>query len=165
MVQPHKALYLQASILSPSANIRHRRYPPTSYHRTSDKQMPGPPEKLVQFAGHKYLNLETYRRNGEAVRTPVWFAEDVGVLYIYSLAEAGKIKRIRRNPRVRIAPCTMRGEVRGDWVDAAARLLDGEAAARGDELLDRKYGWQRKLGNWMRRIFPKERVVVAINLD
>jgi hypothetical protein len=50
-------------------------------------------------------------------------------------------------------------------VDATARILAGEAAARGDELLDQKYGWQRKLGNWLRRIFPKQRVVVAIDVD
>ncbi|MGH9576036.1 MAG: PPOX class F420-dependent oxidoreductase [Terriglobales bacterium] len=92
---------------------------------------------LSQFAGRKYLNLETYRRNGEAVRTPVWFAEDAGVLYIYSLADAGKIKRLRHNPRVRVVPCSFRGDVRGAWVDATARLLDGEAAGRGDQLLDR----------------------------
>ena len=131
----------------------------------SQLSMNAAPEKLAQFAGHKYLNLETYRRTGEAVRTPVWFAEDAGVLYIYSLADAGKIKRLRRNPRVRIVPCSFRGDARGVWMDASARILDGEAAARGDELLDRKYGWQRKLGNWMRRVFPKERIVVAIDAD
>ena len=127
--------------------------------------MPATPEKLAPFAGHKYLNLETYRRNGEAVRTPVWFAEDAGLLYIYSLAHAGKIKRIRRNPRVRIVPCSWGGEVQGAWADATARILDGDAAAHGDQLLDRKYGWQRKLGNLLRRIFPKQRVVVAIELE
>lgn len=127
--------------------------------------MPATPEKLAQFAGQKYLNLETYRRNSEAVRTPVWFAEDGGVLYIYSLADAGKIKRIRRNLRVRIAPCSLGGDVRGAWVDATARLLADAEAARGNELLNRKYGWQRALGNLWRRIVPRERVVLALDLD
>ncbi len=127
--------------------------------------MPITSEKLVQFAGHKYLNLETYRRSGEPVRTPVWFAEEGGVLYIYSLAEAGKIKRLRRNPRARIAPCNFRGDLLGPWVEASTRLVEGAEAARSRQLLDRKYGWQRKLGNWMRRLFPKQRVVVAIDLE
>ena len=127
--------------------------------------MPAVPDKLAQFAGHKYLTLETYRRNGQAVRTPVWFAEDAGVFYIYSLADAGKIKRMRRNPRVRVVPCSFRGAALGTWVNATARVLDRDDAARGDELLDRKYGWQRKLGNLWRRIVPKERAVVAIELE
>lgn len=117
---------------------------------------------LSQFTGHKYLNLESYRRDGSAVLTPVWFAEDKGVFYIYSLADAGKIKRIRRNPQVRIAPCSFRGDLQGAWVEGKARILEGIEAARGDELLDKKYGWQRKLGNFWRRIVPKERAVVAI---
>ncbi len=117
---------------------------------------------LSQFAGHKYLNLETYRRDGTPVLTPVWFAEEKGVFYIYSLADAGKIKRMRRNPRVRIAPCSFRGDLLGTWVEGKARLLEGAEADRGDELLDKKYGWQRKLGNFWRRFVPRERAVVAI---
>ncbi|MCI0353991.1 MAG: PPOX class F420-dependent oxidoreductase [Acidobacteria bacterium] len=120
---------------------------------------------LAQFAGSTYLNLETYRRNGDAVRTPVWFAEDGGVFYIYSLADAGKIKRIRHNPHVRIAPCSFNGTLLGTWVEVTARILDGKAATRADELLDQKYGWQRKLGNLWHRIVPKERSVVAIEPD
>ena len=120
---------------------------------------------LVQFAGHKYLNLETYRRNGDPVLTPVWFAEDKGVFYLYSLADAGKIKRIRRNPQVRIAPCSFRGELLGTWVEGKARILADAEADRGDKLLDKKYGWQRKLGNFWRRVVPKERAVVAIEPD
>ena len=90
--------------------------------------------KLSQFAGEKYLNLETYRKNGKAVATPVWFAQDGGVLYIYSLADAGKVKRIRNNPRVRVAPCDMRGKLEGEWVEARARIVQGDEAAKGDEV-------------------------------
>ncbi|HSE38460.1 MAG TPA: PPOX class F420-dependent oxidoreductase, partial [Blastocatellia bacterium] len=82
-------------------------------------------EKISQFAGEKYLNVETYRKTGVAVATPVWFAEEAGILYIYSLANAGKVKRIRNNPRVRIIPCDMRGKPKGEWVEARARVLDG----------------------------------------
>ncbi len=120
---------------------------------------------LAPFAGHKYLNLETYRRDGTPVQTPVWFAEDGGVLYIYSLADAGKIKRIRRNPQVRIAPCSFRGALLGTWVEGKARILEAAEAAHADRLLNQKYGWQRKLGNFWRRFAPKERAVVALNLD
>src|SRR5213592_1747771 len=96
--------------------------------------------KLSQFAGEKYLNLETCRKNGKAVATPVWFAEDNGVLYIYSLADAGKVKRIRNNSRVRIGPCDVRGKLKGPWDDAEALILDDSGAEFGHKLLNRKYG-------------------------
>src|SRR5213083_2116862 len=104
-------------------------------------------DKLSQFAGEKYLNLETYRKNGKAVATPVWFAQNGSVLYIYSLADAGKVKRIRNNPRVRVAPCDMRGKLLGEWSDARAEIVTGEAAARGMQLLNKKYfPWKQLLG-------------------
>src|SRR5262245_11064631 len=105
------------------------------------------PNDIAQFAGAKYLNLETFRKTGVGVRTPVWFAQDVfdnaptiPVFYIYSEADAGKVKRIRNNPEVRVAPCTMRGDVRGAWIDGRARLCEGDEAARGQRLLRQKYG-------------------------
>ena len=61
---------------------------------------------------------------GTPVQTPVWFAEEHGVLYVYTLANAGKVKRIRRHPRIRLAPCTMRGTVTGPWVEAEATIVD-----------------------------------------
>jgi PPOX class probable F420-dependent enzyme len=122
-------------------------------------------DKLSQFAGEKYLNLETYRKDGTAVATPVWFAEDGGLLYIYSLADAGKVKRIRNNPRVRVAPCDMRGKLKGEWVEARARILQGDEAARGHRLLDEKYGLLKKIGNVFSKLKKRERVVIAIELD
>jgi PPOX class probable F420-dependent enzyme len=122
-------------------------------------------EKLSQFAGQKYLNLETYRKNGNAVATPVWFAEDAGVLYIYSLANAGKVKRIRNNPRVRVMPCDVRGKPKGEWVEAHARILDAAGAERAHRLLDKKYGWMKKLGGLYSKIMKRERAAIAIELD
>ena len=73
---------------------------------------------LAPFVGQRYLNLESVKRDGTPVKTPVWFAEEEGVLYVYTLANAGKVKRIRRHSRVRLAPCKMRGTVIGPWVEA-----------------------------------------------
>jgi len=103
---------------------------------------------LGQFDGKKYLNLETYRRNGIAVRTPVWFAAapaDGGQakLYVYSTADSGKAKRIRRSGSVKIAPCDARGKVTGSWVDGRATIVGSEEFARGMRLLNRKY-WPLK---------------------
>src|ERR1035441_6602130 len=94
------------------------------------------PDAIGQFAQAKYLNLETFRKTGVGVRTPVWFAADPGsrsltTFYVYTLPDSGKVKRIRNNAKVRIAPCTMRGDLRGAWVDARARLCTGDEAAKG----------------------------------
>ena len=96
--------------------------------------------KLEQFANQQVLNLETYRNDGQAMRTPVWFAEDSGVLFLHTVKNSGKVKRIRRTARVRVAPCAMLGTVKGEWIEGEARVLDVDGARRVDELLDRRCG-------------------------
>ena len=115
------------------------------------------------FTAERYLSLETYRRTGQAVATPVWFVVDGGVIYVYSLAGAGKVKRIRNNPRVRIAPCDVRGALKGAWLDATARIVDEREAAAAQKLLVAKYGWQKKLFDLLRKIRPRPRAVIAID--
>jgi len=105
----------------------------------------GPVNAIGQFARHKYLNLETYRKSCVAVRTPVWFAEKDGELYLYTLADSGKVKRIRNNTRVRAVPSDFRGNPRGEWIEGEARMLSPNAAGAADRLLNQKY--------WMKRLF------------
>lgn len=120
---------------------------------------------FTSFVGEKYLSFESYRKNGAAIRTPMWFAEGDGVLYVYSLADAAKVKRVRNNPRVRIAPCDVRGKVKGEWVDATATILDETGAARGHECLNAKYGWMKRLGDFFSvRVRHRKRAVMAIRL-
>ena len=117
-----------------------------------------------QFKGAKYLSLETFKRDGTAVPTPVWFAENDGTFYVYSLADAWKIKRIRNNPKVRIAACDMRGNLKGDWVEAVAHIVDPEEAERGQQLLDKKYGLLKKIGNFFSRLRGNKHAVIAIQV-
>ena len=119
---------------------------------------------LAPFVGQRYLNLESVKRDGTPVQTPVWFAEEQGVLYVYTLANAGKVQRIRRHPRIRIAPCTMRGTVTGPWVEADATIVDATTAAHGHTLLRHKYGWMKGLGDLYSRLMHRERVVIAIRV-
>jgi uncharacterized protein len=116
-----------------------------------------------RFTGHRYLNLETYRRNGVAVRTPVWFAEHQGLLYLYTLADSGKVKRIRNNPRVRAAPSDYRGQPLAEWIDGEARLLSDSEAKAADSLLSRKYRMKR-LFDWTSRLRGTPRVYLALTL-
>jgi len=102
---------------------------------------------FAPFAGQKYLNLETFKKNGTGVKTPVWFAADPSAsldsngakLYVYTIGVSGKVKRIRNNPHVKIAPCDMRGRVLGEWTEARAEIVTGEEDARGTQLLKNKY--------------------------
>ncbi len=96
---------------------------------------------LNTFTNHKYLVIESYRKNGAAVRTPVWFVEEDGVLYVWTLADSGKAKRIRRDGRIRIAPCTASGAPLGEWIEAHATADASPAAlAHVQALMRRKYG-------------------------
>jgi uncharacterized protein len=119
-------------------------------------------QSLAPFVGQRYLTLESFKRDGTPVQTPVWFAEEHGVLYVYILANAGKVKRIRRNPHIRLAPCTMRGTVIGPWVEAEATIVDATTAAHGHALLRQKYGWMKRMGDLFSRLLHRERVVIAI---
>jgi len=126
------------------------------------------PDALAQFASAKYISLETFRKTGVGVRTPVWFAPDPAapqVFYVYSEADAGKVKRIRNNAHVRVAPCDMRGNLRGAWVDGQARLIDGAEADKGQELLIRKYGWMKRIGDFFSRLMGHKQTLLLIRLD
>ncbi len=97
------------------------------------------------LVGHQYMNLVTFRKTGAAVSTPVWFAEDSGRLYVMTLVSAGKVKRIRANPQVRVGPSDQRGRPLGPEIAAMAALLPPERAGYADALLTRKYGWMKRL--------------------
>lgn len=119
---------------------------------------------MLHLAGEKYINLETYRRNGRGVRTPVWFVEsssgDGSILYVRTSDDTGKYKRIRNNPSVQVAPCDMRGSVKGKWVKGEARIASEEEKLKAFKMLEKKYGIIYK----MTRMFMsrKNYVVIAI---
>ena len=122
---------------------------------------------FAAFERRKYLNLESFRKNGQGVRTPVWFAGEPAsgvaqVLYVYSTDDSGKAKRIRNNGRVRIAPCDVRGKLQGDWLEARAEIVTGEAAEHGMSLLNQKYVPWKQLLDFFSMFSRHKRVVFAI---
>jgi PPOX class probable F420-dependent enzyme len=129
-----------------------------------------PPSGFASLEKSKYLNLETFRKNGQGVRTPIWFAADPATqidpgtakLYIYTIDNTGKVKRIRNNARVRIAPCDMRGNVSGDWIDSHAEIVTGQEAAHGMRLLNRKYWHLKQILAFFARFSRGARIVIAI---
>ena len=119
-----------------------------------------------QFKNQKYLNLETFRKNGQGVQTPVWFVEQDGLLFVITEPQSGKVKRIRRNPLVRLAPCRMDGTVTGEWCAATARLLPENEVSDLDKLFNRKYGLMKFFFD-LPSLFgsKRERAFIAIQLE
>jgi uncharacterized protein len=92
----------------------------------------------------KYISLKSFRKSGAPVATPVWFGEKNGKLYVMTRSDMGKTKRIRNNPRVQVAPCTIRGQVTGPEFPATARILPPEDFESARKTLTTKY-WLARL--------------------
>jgi len=102
-----------------------------------------PPE----IHGQKYVSLVSFRKSGQPVATPIWFAELDGKLYVKTRGDSAKVKRIRNNPRVRVAPCTIRGRVTGPEFNGSARLLPQSDWPSAQKAMNRKY-WLAWLPIW-----------------
>jgi PPOX class probable F420-dependent enzyme len=120
-----------------------------------------PDQRLAQFGDQKYISLETFKKNGQGVKTPVWFVLHDNALYAYTEADSWKVKRIRNNPRVRVAVCNVRGHVNGPWLEATASLIEGDERRAANELLDRKY-FLKKIFNFLTRINRHTRAMIKI---
>jgi|LauGreDrversion4_2_1035121.scaffolds.fasta_scaffold117798_2 PPOX class probable F420-dependent enzyme len=110
-------------------------------------------ELTSAISAARYVNLASFRRDGREVRTPVWMAASGGRHFVFTSRTVGKVKRLRRDPRLRLAVCDMRGGLQSDWVEGrAAFITDAETLALGYRALRRKYGWQMRLidlGSWL----------------
>jgi PPOX class probable F420-dependent enzyme len=96
---------------------------------------------FAQLNKASYISLTTFRKTGEAVPTPVWFAEREGTLYLFTFPGAGKVKRINHTARVTVAPCTLNGRVTGPAIEGKARVLTEPAdEALAEQTLAKKYG-------------------------
>jgi PPOX class probable F420-dependent enzyme len=97
------------------------------------------PTVPTEIQGQRYISLATFRKTGVAVYTPIWFAEDDNKLYFMTSSKLGKYKRIRNNPQVKIAPCTIRGKITGPEFPAIVRILPPEDFVRVRRLINAKY--------------------------
>ena len=103
-------------------------------------------QTLEQFTRKKYLNLETFRKSGVGVKTPVWFVQDGGKLYVKTLNNSGKVKRIRNNQQVNIVPSNASGKPTGSWLAGRSNIVRDETLEkRVEQLYDKKYGLLKKL--------------------
>ena len=100
----------------------------------------------------KYAVLVTFRRSGEPVASPVWCGVDgAGRAYVQTERATGKVKRIGNDPRVLLAPSTIRGRPTGPVVSGTARLVPVEEWPHAEAAMAAAYGLGRKL---YMRVFP-----------
>ena len=102
--------------------------------------------KLEQFTDQKYLNLETYKKDQTPVQTPVWFVIENDQIYITTKETTGKVKRLRNNQNARIAICSMKGDVKGDWINVGLQRINEDSdVEKIVKLRKKKYGFSARL--------------------
>jgi len=106
---------------------------------------------VSQLANESYISLETYRKNKESVKTPVWFIVNHNNVYVVTKENTGKVKRIRYNSDVRIAPCNFRGKITGDWIHGQARIVSSNEQEDILKKRNEKYGFKAALANLFTR--------------
>jgi len=104
---------------------------------------------LNEIESEKYISLETYRKNNQPVRTPVWFVIKNDLIYVVTRDQTGKVKRLRNNQQVKIAICTIRGKVTGQWMSGVAKILVEEETQDAVKWRDKKYGFMAKIAKFL----------------
>ena len=94
---------------------------------------------LEPFVRQKYVLLTTYRRDGTPVGTPMNIVVDGDRAFVRTWDTTWKLKRIRNNPEVEVAPSTLRGKPTGPAIHARARVLDGDESAHAGRSIARKH--------------------------
>ena len=107
--------------------------------------------QLEQFIEQKYINLETYKKDGTPIRTPVWFVIDNDLIYVITMESTGKVKRLKNNQEVRIVSCSFKGKPKNGWVKAKAEKITGEEADNAIKLRKKKYGMSGRLVSLFRK--------------
>ncbi len=120
---------------------------------------------LDQFKKEQYINVETFRKNGEGVKTPVWFVEFENQLCFTTEPYSGKVKRLRNNPKVNVAPCKMDGSVTGEWHPGMVRFMASDEIKAIEKIYNKKYGVMKILFDLPNLFKKTERSFISITLD
>lgn len=120
---------------------------------------------LSRFEKQQYLNIETFRKNGQGVKTPIWFVQDGDTLRIWTQADSGKAKRIHADGNVRLAPSTASGEAIGEWTSAHASILDTtDEINKTVSMLRKKYGFSFNFFAYIGRMRKAKYVTIKVDL-
>lgn len=121
--------------------------------------------ELLTLADQNYVALSTFRKNGEIVSTAVWVAQDGESLIVTTAEESGKVKRLRNDPRVRLAPASFSGKVAPGAATVEATVTIEPSAPELDQLFAAKYKLMYRMFGWMERRRKSEaRTMVVLRI-
>jgi hypothetical protein len=103
---------------------------------------------LEDIKSQKYISLETYRKNNQPVKTPVWFMIKDNLVYVVTREQTGKVKRLRNNLQVKFALCSMKGRITGGWISGSAKILSEQETKEAVMMRDKKYGFMAKIAKF-----------------
>lgn len=106
---------------------------------------------LDDIKSEKYISLETYRKNNQPVKTPVWFVVKDDLVYVVTREQTGKVKRLRNKLEVKFALCSMRGKITGEWISGTAKILSDVETKEAVKMRDEKYGFMAKVAKFASR--------------
>ncbi len=104
---------------------------------------------LEEIESEKCVSLETYRKNNEPVRTPVWFVIKDDLIYVVTRDQTGKVKRLRNNQQVKIATCNFKGKIKGQWILGTAKILTEDETKDAVKWREKKYGLMAKIAKFL----------------
>jgi len=104
---------------------------------------------LEEIESEKYISVETYRKNGDSVKTPVWFTIKDNQIFVVTRDQTGKVKRLKNDTQVKIATCTIKGVIKGKWISGTAEILDMEKTKEAVKRRDKKYGFFSKMARFL----------------
>ena len=121
---------------------------------------------LEQFMHKQYLNLETFRKDGESMKTPVWFVQEEERLYVRTVDRSGKVKRIHNNSQINVAVCKVDGTLLGEWVPAQARCVkEPTVDKKVSRLINKKYGLLSIILSINSRLHHTQHAILEIKLS
>ncbi len=104
---------------------------------------------LEEIESEKCISLETYRKNNEPIRTPVWFVTKDDLIYVVTRDQTGKVKRLRNNQQVKIATCNFKGKIKGQWISGTAKILTEDETKDAVKWREKKYGLMAKIAKFL----------------
>ena len=110
------------------------------------------PATFDEVSTAQYVLLTTFTKDGKPKPTPIWIARDGDRALVITEKNSWKVKRIRNTPRVTLAVCDMRGKVKGETIEAVARVLDDSETETVYQAINKRYGIVGRIFNFFSKL-------------